>query len=87
MNVEGGNGSLSRHAKEIGIQIHEMEKYKWCCSEKLGRDIGKQAYFMWIEKYGKKVREWLESLPDEEIDKRYNALPEQIKKYIEEKIR
>ncbi|MBO8130436.1 MAG: hypothetical protein H0Z29_02840 [Candidatus Marinimicrobia bacterium] len=77
----------SRHAKEIGIQINEMEKFKRCCSREIGQDAGKKAYLEWVEKYGAEVREWLESLSDEEINKRYDSLPDRIKKYIEEKIR
>jgi len=76
---------LTRHEKEMGIQVAEMEKYKYICSRQAGCDIGKRAYFEWTQKYGKKVREWLESLSDDEIDRLFNAVSEQIKCYIFEK--
>ena len=77
--------NLSRHEKEMGIQIAEMEKYKWICSQNQGYDIGKIAYFEWTQKYGRKVREWLESLPDSEIDRLFQTLSDRIKNYIQEK--
>lgn len=82
VNITNG---LSRHEKEMGIQISEMEKYKWICSQDQGHDVGKMAYFEWTQKYGRKVREWLESLSDEEIDRLFAALSERIKQYILEK--
>lgn len=77
--------SLSRHEKEMGIQIAEMEKYKYICSEQEGCDIGKRAYFEWTQKYGKKVRDWLESLPSEEIDALFDNISDRIKHYIIQK--
>ncbi|PIS30974.1 MAG: hypothetical protein COT43_00570 [Candidatus Marinimicrobia bacterium CG08_land_8_20_14_0_20_45_22] len=82
MEQENTKKILSRHEKEMGIQIAEMEKYKWICSNQHGCDIGKSAYLDWIQKYGKKVREWLESLPDEEIDQLYNEISDSVKNYI-----
>jgi hypothetical protein len=79
------NNGLTRHEKEMGIQIAEMEKYKWICSQDQGHDVGKTAYFEWTQKYGRKVREWLESLTDEEIDHLFVALSDRIKNYIREK--
>ena len=76
---------LSRCEKEMGIQIAEMEKYKWICSEKLGCDVGKKVYFEWIQKNSKKMRAWLESLSDEELNRRYDAISDRIKNYIEDK--
>ena len=76
---------LTRHEKEMGIQVAEMEKYKYTCSLQEGCDIGKRAYFEWTQKYGKKVRDWLESLSDDEINRLFNAVSEQIKRYIFEK--
>jgi len=76
---------LTRHEKEMGIQIDEMEKYKYICSEKEGCDVGKRAYFEWTQKYGKKVREWLETLTDEEIDHLFNSISDRIKLYILQK--
>ncbi|MBL7067642.1 MAG: hypothetical protein ISS29_07295 [Candidatus Marinimicrobia bacterium] len=76
---------LSRHEKEMGIQIAEMEKYKYLCSQQEGCDIGKRAYFEWTQKYGRKVRSWLDSLSDEEINTIYNTISERIKHYIIEK--
>ncbi len=69
----------------MGIQIAEMEKYKYICSEQEGCDVGKRAYFEWTQKYGKKVREWLESLSNDEIDHLYETVSERIKNYIIEK--
>ncbi len=77
---------LSRHEKEMAIQISEMEKYKWICSERNGHDAGKHAYFEWTQKYGRKVREWLESLSDEEIDTYFANVSDRIKNYIYEKV-
>ncbi|HPC36656.1 MAG TPA: hypothetical protein P5268_02715 [Candidatus Marinimicrobia bacterium] len=77
--------NLSRHEKEMGIQISEMEKYKWFCSQDQGYDVGKTAYFEWTQKYSRKVREWLESLSDEEIDRLFAGISDQVKNYIEEK--
>lgn len=76
---------LTRHEKEMGIQIAEMEKYKYLCSEQAGCDIGKRAYFEWTQKYSKKVREWLETLSDEEINHLFDTISERIKQYIFEK--
>lgn len=76
---------LTRHEKEMGIQIAEMEKYKYICSQQEGCDIGKRAYFEWTQKYSNKVREWLESLSDEEIDHLFDALADRIKHYIFQK--
>jgi hypothetical protein len=76
---------LSRHEKEMGIQVAEMEKYKWICSQQSGCDVGKQAYFEWIHKHSKRVRQWLESLTDEEIDRIFNSISEHIKHYISNK--
>ncbi len=73
---------LSRHEKEMGIQISEMDKYKYICSERVGCNIGRQAYFDWAQKYGKKVREWLETLDDTEITNLYNNISDQIKQHI-----
>lgn len=85
MEFNKGHKLLSRNEKEMGIQIAEMEKHKWSWSNKQGRDMGKSAYFDWIQKYGKKVRDWLESLSDEEIDSLYNDLSDRIKQYIQDK--
>ena len=76
---------LTRHEKEMGIQVAEMEKYKYICSQQEGCDIGKRAYFEWTQKYGKTVREWLESLSDNEINHLFETLSERIKHYIFEK--
>ncbi len=76
---------LSRHEKEMGIQIAEMDKYKWICSQQSGCDIGKKAYFDWTRKYGRKVRSYLESLSDEEINHLYESVSDRIKYYIENK--
>jgi len=73
---------LSRHEKEMGIQISEMEKYKWLCSQQEGCDVGTAAYFKWAQKYAQRVRHWLESLPDEEVDRLYEALSDHIKTCI-----
>lgn len=78
---------LSRHEKEMAIQISEMEKYKYICSEKNGADVGKAAYFEWAKMYGCKVRSWLETMSDEEVDFLYEKISERIKKYITEKTR
>ncbi len=78
---------LSRHEKEMAIQISEMEKYKYLCSEKIGNDVGKKAYFEWAQKYGCKVRGWLESLTDDEINILYDKISERIKQYVITKIR
>ncbi|MCK9243728.1 MAG: hypothetical protein M0R44_02190 [Candidatus Marinimicrobia bacterium] len=69
----------------MGIQIAEMEKYKWICSQDQGHDVGRLAYFEWTQKYGRKVREWLESLSDDEIDRLFSTLSDRIKNYILEK--
>jgi hypothetical protein len=85
MNETDKFDNLSRHEKEMAIQISEMEKYKYICSEQAGCDIGKRAYFEWTLKYGRKVREWLESLSDEEIAAIFDAVPERVKHYIIQK--
>jgi len=82
--VNFSNG-LTRHEKEMGIQIAEMEKYKWICSKDQEHDVGKMAYFEWTQKYGRKVREWLESLTDEEVDRLFTTLSDRVKHYIMEK--
>lgn len=78
---------LSRHEKEMAIQISEMEKYKYICSEKIGADVGKKAYFEWAQRYGCKVRVWLESLQDDEVNLLFEKISERIKKCVIEKTR
>ena len=73
---------LSRHEKEMAIQISEMEKYKYICSEQCGTDVGKTAYFEWAQKYGCKVRNWLESLNDDEVNNIFETISEHIKHCI-----
>ena len=36
---------------EVRAQIQEIEKHKWFMSQRLGHDVGEQAYIDWIEKY------------------------------------
>jgi hypothetical protein len=78
---------LTRHEKEMAIQISEMEKYKYLCSEKIGNDVGKKAYFEWAQRYGCKVRVWLESLSDDEVNLLFEKISERIKNYIIQKTR
>lgn len=85
MNETEKFNNLSRHEQEMAIQISEIEKYKYICSEQAGCDIGKRAYFEWTLKYGQKVREWLESLSDEEVANIFDSVPERIKNYIIQK--
>lgn len=90
MNVDSFNPNykiLSRHEKEMAIQISEMEKYKYICSEKNGADVGKQAYFEWAKMYGCKVRSWLETMNDEEINQLFEKISDRIKRYITDKTR
>lgn len=85
IDLNGERRILSRHEKEMGIQISEMDKYKWICSQQSGCDVGKRAYFEWTQRYGKQVREYLESLSDEEINRVYTTISDRIKNYIENK--
>lgn len=78
---------ISRHEKEMAIQLSEMENYKWLRSKYEGNNIGKKAYFEWVEQYSEQVRCWLEGLGDEEVDKIYKGLSNTIKLRIEKKIR
>ncbi len=78
---------LSRHEKEMGIQISEMEKYKFIASQNCGFDVGKNAYFEWTSKYSKKVRNWLDTLSDQEIDKCFEALSGKLKNTMMTKTR
>lgn len=71
----------------MAIQISEMEKYKYICSEQVGSDVGKQAYFEWAQKYGYKVRNWLESLNDDEINVIFDTVSDYIKQSVTTKIR
>lgn len=80
--IVANNQTLSRHEKEMGIQIAEMEKYKYICSQQEGCDIGKRAYFEWAQKYSKKVRQWLETLSEEEINRLFEEISDRIKVYI-----
>jgi len=77
---------LSRHEKEMGIQIEAMDKYKWYRSEQIGHDIGKRAYFDWTQIHGQKVREWLESLSDDDINKQFKKVSRRVKQYILNKV-
>jgi len=77
---------LSRHEKEMGIQIAAMDDYKWCRSQDAGHDVGKRAYFDWTQRHGQKVREWLESKSDEEINQLFEDLSDRIKQYILNKV-
>ena len=78
---------LSRHEKEMAIQISEMEKYKYICSEKNGADVGKQAYFEWAKMYACRVRSWLETMDDYEVNLLFEKISERIKRCVAEKTR
>ncbi len=78
---------LTRHEKEMAIQISEMEKYKYICSEKNGTDVGKQAYFEWAKMYGCRVRHWLETMSETEINMLFEKISERIKKCVTNKCR
>jgi len=45
-----------RCIKEAGIQVYEMEKYKWLRNKKFINDLGNVAIYEWAKIYGKKVR-------------------------------
>lgn len=48
----------NEHFKEfMDAQIKEIEDYKWCESEKAGRDLGNQCCLEWVEKYAKDFKE------------------------------
>jgi len=94
-NIEGGNmlndenrcSDYSRCLKEAGIEYHEMEKYKWNISKEKGYNIGREAFVKWANQYGNTLKRWLKKLSDEEIDRRYNQLPERIKEKVNKKFR
>jgi len=78
---------LTRHEMEMGIQIDEMEKYKWICSEQNGCDVGRIIYLDWAQKFGAKVRQWLETLSDQEVQQHFQQVSEKVKNYIYSKSR
>ncbi|MEJ5365937.1 MAG: hypothetical protein WHS86_12605 [Desulfosoma sp.] len=40
----------------IRLQLLEIQKHKWIESEKVGRDLGQEAVFDWIERYAEAFR-------------------------------
>ena len=86
-SIEPNLKVLTRHEKEMAIQISEMEKYKYICSEKNGADVGKGAYFEWAKMYGCKVRTWLESMNEDEINILFKRTSERIQKSMTQKCR
>jgi hypothetical protein len=38
-------------------QIKEIERYKWCESEKAKRDLGSECCLDWINKFAKKFKD------------------------------
>ena len=71
----------------MAIQISEMEKYKYICSEKKGSDVGKMAYMEWSKIYACKVRRWLETKNIQEIDALFDKVSDPIKRCIYYKTR
>lgn len=46
-----------QHEQFMKDQIHEIEVYKWCESEKAQRDLGQEAVKDWIRLFAKQFRE------------------------------
>lgn len=41
----------------MDYQIKEIEKYKWCESEKAGYDLGSECCMEWVQKFAKKFKD------------------------------
>lgn len=65
---EGGPAPRWRRAKakrDSALQVHEIEKHKYCVSKERGHDIGGDAAAQdWVSKYARLWREWWETCPD-----------------------
>ena len=46
----------------IRLQLLEIQKHKWIESEKVGRDLGQEAVFDWIERYAEAFRSHYEPM-------------------------
>lgn len=46
----------------IRLQLQEIQKHKWIESEKVGRDLGQEAVFDWIERYAEAFRRHYEPM-------------------------
>ncbi len=46
----------------IRLQLLEIQKHKWIESEKVGRDLGQEAVFDWIERYAEAFRRYYEPM-------------------------
>ncbi len=46
----------------IHLQLLEIQKHKWIESEKVGRDLGQEAVFDWIERYAEAFRRHYEPM-------------------------
>jgi hypothetical protein len=55
-------------------QIKEIEKYKYLCSEKAGRDLGQECVFIWIEKYAAQYRKQWEEKHGKIIEEDKNGM-------------
>lgn len=44
------------YLKSLSLQREEMAKHKWYLSEKAMHDLGTEAVFDWVEKYGEEFR-------------------------------
>lgn len=58
--------------KIILIQEKMMEEYKWIESEKAGHDLGNCCCLEWIKKFANAVRNELNNLSEDEINKLFN---------------
>ncbi|HMA62683.1 MAG TPA: hypothetical protein VKP78_08555 [bacterium] len=76
---------LARCVKEAGIQYHKMEVHKWIKSQQLGYDIGVPGFVEWAKKHGDETRDWICDLPDCEINRIFEQLPERIKSKVYKK--
>lgn len=46
----------------IRLQLLEIQKHKWIESEKVGRDLGQEAVFDWIDTYAEAFRRYYEPM-------------------------
>lgn len=63
-------------------QKEEMEKYKWCESQRAGHDLGEAALREWVEKYGKNYREEYKAILEELIKKTTERCKDKLKNQL-----
>ena len=50
-SIKGIQISMNDFSEYVELQADEMQRHKWIESEKAGYDLGKDAFFDWVDKF------------------------------------